>query len=187
MEMENEKVHIFERAGLGKAPFKFAGMIEQDICYGEVILNRAEYEKTGIRMSTKPGGSCDYCGTYIINMFRIKSADAKEFKVGCECVLKTGDAGLVKPVKKMVAERNKARKAARDKAKLEKALQVLPSVADKLKAKPHQQEWRAKKGETLYDMVDWYLKNAGMTGKLWVSAIILKEAAPPASEEPGQP
>jgi len=176
--MENEtKVHIFEAAGLGKAPFKFVGMIEQDMAYGQAILNREEHQKTGVMMTTKPGGSCDFCGTYIVNMFRIKSADGKSFKVGCECVRKTGDAGLKKAVNKIINERNRVAAEKRSKAKLEAALAALPKVSEKLAAKPHPDPYWATQGQTLLDKVNWFLAHAGMTGKLKVAKIILAELA----------
>jgi hypothetical protein len=42
--------------------------------------------------TTKAGGVCDYCGTGIRWEFWIKGsiAGAKQFKVGCDCVAKTG-------------------------------------------------------------------------------------------------
>lgn len=51
-------IHPFERAGLGKAPFRYVGMVAQDLCYGQAILNRAEHEQTGVAVTTKPGGTC---------------------------------------------------------------------------------------------------------------------------------
>lgn len=119
-----EKQHVFELAGLGRAPFRFVGMIQQDLCYGEVILNREEYEKTGVSVTTKPGGSCDFCGQYIVRMFKIQDADGKCFKVGCDCVDKTGDAGLVRAVSKAKrayeADKRAARKTKKEAAQAQK-------------------------------------------------------------------
>ena len=78
--------HIFTEAGLGKAPFAFAGF-EQ-----------------------KPGGSgCHFCGTAIKNLFHVESADGRRFAVGSECVHKSGDQGLIEIAK---AERNRIRREA---------------------------------------------------------------------------
>lgn len=60
-------LHPFERAGLGKAPFRLA------------------YLAIG-------GSCCDYCGTGIVRQFWVQGADGSTFKVGCECVRKTGEA-----------------------------------------------------------------------------------------------
>lgn len=96
--------HVFEAAGLGKAPFRCVGVVEvtYQACPGAPI---------------QPGGSCDYCGTGISIHCKIKSADGKEFKVGSDCVRKTGDAGLLRgyqthpAVRKMAADKRKAKDA----------------------------------------------------------------------------
>jgi hypothetical protein len=70
--------HPFEKAGLGKAPFSCTGVSENVWDNGDG--------------TTKGGGVCDYCGTGIRWEFWIKGsiAGAKQFKVGCDCVAKTG-------------------------------------------------------------------------------------------------
>jgi hypothetical protein len=70
--------HPFEKAGLGKAPFSCTGVTENVWENGDG--------------TTKAGGVCDYCGTGIRWEFWIKGsiAGAKQFKVGCDCVAKTG-------------------------------------------------------------------------------------------------
>jgi len=121
-------IHPFEARGLGQAPFRFVGMVEQDLCYGEAILNREEYQRTGIALTTKPGGSCAYCGTYIVNMYRVRSADGREFHVGCECVEKVAKAAagtaheretaaLLAPIRRAKNARAKALRTARGAAK----------------------------------------------------------------------
>ena len=71
-------IHPFEKAGLGKAPFSCTGVSENVWENGDG--------------TTKGGGVCDYCGTGIRWEFWIKGsiAGAKQFKVGCDCVAKTG-------------------------------------------------------------------------------------------------
>lgn len=70
--------HPFEKANLGKAPFSCTGVTENVFDNGDG--------------TTKAGGCCDYCGTGIRWEFWIKGsiAGAKQFKVGCDCVAKTG-------------------------------------------------------------------------------------------------
>lgn len=82
MEIQN-KQHVFEIAGLGKAPFKLVYV--EDVYFQE------------IRMAIHgiPRGSCDYCSTAITTLFYIDSADGKRFHVGCECVKKISDRGLI--------------------------------------------------------------------------------------------
>lgn len=160
--MENA-IHPFERAGLGKAPFRYVGMAAQDLCYGQAILNRTEYEQTGVAVTTKPGGSCAYCGTYIVNMYNIRSADGREFHVGSDCVEKTGDAKLVAGMK---AEARKAAKA--------KRVAKAAAVTADLNALLSNITWRAKLEQayhndypthTLLNWAEWMLEHAGATGR----------------------
>lgn len=76
--------HVFEEAGLGKAPFRFMGISQNLFKAGDAV---------------KPGGTCDYCGTGILHEYKIVSADNKSFVVGSNCILKTGDKGIIKAYK----------------------------------------------------------------------------------------
>lgn len=98
-------MHVFEKAGLGKAPFRCVGLTEKvyQSCQGAPV---------------QPGGSCDYCGTGIRWCFDIRSADGKRFVVGSSCVERTAPE-LVPEIKaarrtykaeKREAERAEARK-----------------------------------------------------------------------------
>ena len=161
------KIHPFEQAGLGKAPFRFVGMGSQDLCYGEAILNRAEYERTGIRVTTKPGGSCAYCGTAIMRMYGIESADGRRFHVGCECVHKTGDAHLIRIVDDATRKHERAK---RDAVHARKLIRLAAILADeesraKLATMPHPNAKFASEGRTLLDWADWMRANAGRSGQ----------------------
>jgi len=70
--------HPFEKVGLGKAPFSCTHVSENVFALPDG--------------TSKAGGCCDYCGTGIRWEFWIKGsvAGAKQFKVGCDCVAKTG-------------------------------------------------------------------------------------------------
>lgn len=70
--------HPFEKTGLGKAPFSCTHVTENVFTLPDG--------------TSKAGGCCDYCGTGIRWEFWIKGsvAGAKQFKVGCDCVAKTG-------------------------------------------------------------------------------------------------
>jgi hypothetical protein len=69
-----ENTHCFEIAGLGQAPFAFVGFSvrKYQACVGAPI---------------QCGCSCDYCGTAIMNVYEIESADGKRFKVGSDSPL----------------------------------------------------------------------------------------------------
>lgn len=70
--------HPFEKAGLGTAPFRCTA----------VTTNW--FTVPGCPEASKPGGSCDYCGTGILYEFHIVGGDGSTFKVGSDCVRKTG-------------------------------------------------------------------------------------------------
>lgn len=92
--MENT-IHRFEAAGLGKAPFKVVGCRE--------IIHTAG----GV---SKAGGTCDFCGTGIRYAFLIESSDGKIFKVGSDCVKRTGDSALERQTKYAKAEYEEEKK-----------------------------------------------------------------------------
>lgn len=70
-------MHPFERSGLGKAPFRCVG------------VTKNLFTIPGVPEATKPGSSCDHCGTSITYEYWIVGATGSRFKVGCDCVFKT--------------------------------------------------------------------------------------------------
>lgn len=153
---ETSTIHRFEAAGLGKAPFAFTGKVTEKTycaCPGAPV---------------QPGSKCDYCGTRIRYEFWVRSADGREFKVGCDCIYKTRDTSLIKQIS--VAERKlrdaknaaaKASKAERVAQRIEAARAKLPSVSGTLASKPHPNSYYAGQGRTLLDYVNWCLENRG--------------------------
>ncbi len=110
-------VHPFEAAGLGKAPFKFIGHYESKFqaCPGAPV---------------KAGSCCDYCPASIMQVFMVRSADGKEFKVGSDCIMKVDDRELVAAVKVVEAVAAKAKRLAaaskrREAAKVAKSAKTL--------------------------------------------------------------
>jgi hypothetical protein len=162
--MNTETVHPFERAGLGKAPFRFVGMAQQDRLYGEVILNRAEYQRTGIALTTRAGGTCAYCGTAITNLYNIKSADGRTFHVGCDCVEKTADRALVTAVKAATRKADAVKRALKANAVEAELLAILadPAQRARLEALPHP---RGIAGRSLLGWADFMARSAGAAGK----------------------
>lgn len=104
--MADQIQHAFEVAGLGVAPF---------ICVGSTEMVHDNGDGT-----TKAGGSCDFCGTGIRTACIIKSADGRQFKVGTDCVKKTGDEGLIN----MTRRAKREAKAAAQRAVFEAELQT---------------------------------------------------------------
>lgn len=105
------EVHCFEKAGLGIAPFYCVGLAS--IPSASLASQNVEAYNNALRdLPQGIGcGSCCYCGTAIIHNFIIKSSDNRRFVVGCDCVAKTGDLGLVKQVR---AERLRVVQARRE-------------------------------------------------------------------------
>lgn len=152
------KVHPFEKAGLGRAPFAFVAMRENvySACPGH----------------SQPGGTCDYCGTGIMYECVIESSDGKRFVVGSDCVRKTYDPKLVPLVESVERERKRdlaraARKRRLD-AAIARATADLPGCREwveanrqKLSGMRHPNDWMAKRGETLAGYLDWTLRVRG--------------------------
>jgi hypothetical protein len=100
--------HLFERAGMGKAPFRCVSYVCRD-------------------------GSCNYCGTPNKYAAVIESADGKRHEVGMDCAEKIGDAGLVAGIKNS-AEYREFQRAKRH-AKDEAVTAELPALIAQAKAK----------------------------------------------------
>lgn len=151
------ELHPFERAGLGTAPFRCTGSGREVYvaCQGAPV---------------QPGAACDYCGAGIFEVYRIRSADGREFKVGSTCVGRTGDAKLIKVVKAETRKRQTELRHAREAKRVDEAREFLTrdDVRAALSAKPHANEWRAKQGATLLDWAEWMMENAGTAGQLRV-------------------
>lgn len=151
---ETSTVHKFQLAGLGQAPFSFTGkMTEKTYC---------AYSGAPIQ----PGSNCDYCGTSIRYEFWVRSSDGNEFKVGCDCIHKTGDAGLIRQIS--VAERKlrdaknaaaKERKQQKKTLRIAEAQRLLPTVRGRLASKSHPNTYYASQGKTMLDYVDWCMAN----------------------------
>ena len=170
--MQATIIHVFEQAGLGLAPFRFVGLENNN---DRAAIN-SERRANGQIYTTNYCTSCDYCSTAICDAYYLESADGKQFKVGCDCVLKTGDAGLINIVKKLSAKAATDKRHAREAVKFAEgaALFARPEVQAMLSAMPHPRKWPANKGETMLDSVKWMLLNAGTAGKLKTYAEIAK-------------
>ena len=112
-----EKIHVFEAAGLGKAPFKLVGIFELP----SKALQEANPDAYNNALRSLPlhvgMGTCHFCGHAIMVNCMIQSADGKKFMVGTDCVAKTGDKGLVDKVK--MERRKQAREKREEKRRAE--------------------------------------------------------------------
>ena len=162
--MTRPAVHVFERAGLGRAPY---------------TLTAVEY----LRFQACPGApwrsgaSCDYCGTGIVETCWLLSADGRRFKVGNDCIRRAGDRGLRRAIDAdptvRAARRARAQaQVARDVARIARAVDALSAVRSQLAALPHPNAALAGQGRTLTDWCEWMLAHAGRAGKLRVARLI---------------
>lgn len=161
--------HVFERAGLGVAPFKVVGN----------YVSKFQAIPGDPSCPVQPGSACDYCAQGIMNVYVVRGADGREFKVGCDCVAKAGDRGLKRAVDDIqaAARRDKAeakRVPERERIGLAAALLVTnDAVRARFAAAPHPKI----SGKSELDYLEWVLRNAGHTGKLAAAKSIERVAA----------
>ena len=168
--MTTTKQHKFEKAGLGLAPFRLINVIERR----GPIREYKDGQPTGLEIGSpgQPMGCCKYCYTGIATCYVIESADGNCFDVGCECVKKVGDAGLIKVINKHKATAAKAREAQRI-GDMRYRLEHDDGLRELLASKPHPQRWRDK-GRSLLDSVEWMMDNAGHAGRIKTVRLIEK-------------
>ena len=151
----SDKVHKFEAAGLGLAPFAFIGV--------ETAADRAAIQSeragSGMIYTTNNSTSCDYCGQGIQNAFRVRSADGKTFKVGCECIRKSDDGGLIRVVKDEESKKRRAAAKARNEKKWKRERDLVAAFraggGESLRSLPHP---KGRDGSA-FDYVRWCLDN----------------------------
>jgi len=155
------KVHKFELAGLGKAPFRIIG-VEHRV--GPITRTDP---RTGIEITIgapgQPMGCCAYCSQGIMECWIIRSADGKTFEVGCDCVGKAGDAGLKAQARPLLLEKAHARADRR--IENVRVLLASPGVRELLSSKPSPNAHiKNRESDTLLDWVEWMLFHAGRAG-----------------------
>jgi hypothetical protein len=148
-------IHVFERDGLGLAPFRFVECVERR---GPITQVDPE---TGVWVSVgapgQPMGTGAHCGQGIASCCVIESRDGKRFEVGTSCVLKTGDAGLRRDVNRA---KNDARRAKKDAdiaalhARIVPHMGALSSVASP-----------TGRG-SMASYLDWMMRWAGQSGQM---------------------
>jgi hypothetical protein len=151
METKSNTVHIFQAAGLGVGPFK---------------LNHVSGE----------GGHCQYCGTSIVWRFYLNGIDGSTFFVGSDCVMKTGDAGLMKVVDAEVKRRMTEARHNREDAKLAALKESMKdvNVLAKLATLPHPNAFHARNGKTLANYAIWIMRFGGKTSMINLGKLIAK-------------
>jgi hypothetical protein len=169
--------HAFEKAGLGLYPFHCDGFTKN------VYTSHPGAPE-------QPGGSCDYCGTGIMLEFHIVSKDGRRFKVGSDCVCKTGDVGLRKEMTSL-PEVRAARRAAVA-AQAEKDFETLKEIlADEafcavLAGAPHPRGFVDRNtGQPLtrLDWARWMFDHSGRTGRKALLKALCNDHAAMAEEQ----
>jgi hypothetical protein len=165
-------IHAFEKAGLGRAPFRCVGVEERR---GPIVVSEAGGVTTTIGAPGQPMGVCDFCGTGIAECYLIRSTDGRDFIVGSDCVRKTGDAGLLRQLEPHLREKRRAaadRANERKDARIEAAREALATneaLREDLSAKPHPRGFNDRATGlplTALDELEWTMLNAGRKGKL---------------------
>lgn len=145
-------LHIFERAGCGKAPYRFIGISE-------------EVYQACPDAPVQAGGNCDYCGTGLRNKYWLLSADGRKFGVGCDCIEKSGDAGLIKAYKNSpeVRAANRAKIDARNERVADELATLMVDNAETLKA-ISKSTWNGTQ-ESQYDYLARVIPWCGAAGR----------------------
>lgn len=82
--------HVWQEAGLGQAPFRCTGHMD-----------------TGSVTTT-----CDYCGAGLRYVFFVQDANGHSFKVGMDCIDRTGDVRVTTAAKQAKAQADRERRQA---------------------------------------------------------------------------
>lgn len=169
-------VHVFERRGLGKAPYAYLGM---DVVRGPFHVGLSTIGSPG-----QPMGACQYCNTSIAYLFWLESADGKKFYVGSDCIFKSGDVGLRNIIAPIVAKHNAEFREARQKTILDlfdAFLKANPNywASD---TRPHPFTWRARQGATYGDYTRYIFMHAGVSKKASLARQLLIAANVPLPE-----
>lgn len=167
-EKRAEKViHKFEAAGLGIAPFHVVGfdIVKYVACPGA---------------PAQPGSTCDFCGQAIMNVFYIADKNNKRFKVGCDCVNKTGDEGLKKESKTHPDVLKHRRVLEAEKARV--VFETLKDLIERNRAlyasQPHPLGYydrRTGKPANRLDQIEWLFHRSGRTGRARLLNSLLRE------------
>ena len=171
--MSETKIHRFQEAGLGQAPFRLVDVVRK-VGPIRVDLDGGGWAEVGA--PGQPMGTCAYCGMGIAECCVIESADGKRFDVGNVCVGKTGDAGLKKVVDAQLKNLRNNLRREKDYARIREAAQVLadnPAVAEALRDMAHP----VIPGRTYLDYVNYTMDRGSRTARVRVSKQIEKAAS----------
>lgn len=162
------RIHPFEKAGLGTAPFRF-------VRHYRSVFQAIPGDPS---CPVQSGSSCDYCANGISEVYVVRSADDLEFKVGCDCIGRVAKEAATDADQKLAAAADSARrKANRAKAHAKSAvvkerleeLLATENVRDLLATQPHPKFC----SKTLLDHADWMLTHSGAAGRAKLLKVVL--------------
>jgi hypothetical protein len=112
--IENQKLHPFEAAGMGRGPYRFVGLVElPDLSENSArnFGNSNPYAEVQSYNLKAGAGTCACCGLAIRVICVVRDADGGNWGVGSDCVEKVGDKCVSDPARIAVAKRRNARAA----------------------------------------------------------------------------
>lgn len=180
-------MHPFEKAGLGKPPYRITG-VEYKV--GPIRQLDEHGNPTGLEIGApgQPMGCCQYCYQGIKECWWIRSADGKDFYVGCDCVAKANKEHQPESYGELISKqkldsdiramKTKLHKEANQK-RVDAAMDLLMRTEKlwrHINTLPHSKEWAAKQGKTRLDEINWLWRNSGLAGKTRVARVIEQTA-----------
>ena len=136
------KKHLFEIAGLGKAPFSF------------VNVQYLPSTDSGFFQGIGKTGICAYCGqSNLKTLCHVKSADGNEFIVGTSCVHKTCSTKTYNYVNRVEKKIKKEYKLKQEKLLIEKYFSIYKNYEMELKSVPHPNKYFSDK--TFWDYTQY--------------------------------
>jgi len=182
----SDTLHVFEKSGCGKAPFRFIGIEERR---GPMLIGSSNGVEHWAGSPGQPMGTCKHCGTSIAECCIIRDAEGKVFIVGNQCVSKTGDNGLISNAKAAVNKMRREATEKREKGQIDQARVALEDDAIRaaLQAVKHPYSVRAERGETFLDYACWMLQGTNYsfrTAKAKVAREVLKLKVSPGTVAP---
>lgn len=159
--MNDELVHVFEKAGLGKGPFTCIGMVEK---VGPVEISPGCF----VGSPGQPMGCCRFCGQGIRYCYIIRDRNGKTFDVGSDCVGRTGDTKLVKASKNLpeVRAANRAKREAKDRAILAELKAIFDDESKRaILGASYDNEWAKAAGRDVLNVALDSLPYCGAAGR----------------------
>lgn len=158
------RIHPFERAGFGHAPYRCTGS-DRRVYYAAPDA------------PAQPGASCNYCGTGIMDVYHVVSADGCSFVVGSDCVRRVWQEfdATIPPdfraeftrIERAKREIQRQARQARLDERCRRATATLDGMPGLFADQCHPYEVRAARGETMRDYVTFCLTGWSQANRTW--------------------